>query len=306
MKKTIVFLMAGLFLCGACKKEEKKDSNENEQPETPVVAPCFSVSENTKVVFSPGNLQWSAKNGGTRASVHAVAGGGMAAGTWRFAPNQWDTIGASNKSISSSYSGWIDLFGWATSGYSNKYPYMTTPDNTAYGNGTSDITATNYDWGVYNAIYNPKTNTTDEPGTWRTLSYEEWKYLTYTRVTASGIRYAKAIVNGVKGLIFLPDQWSKSTYTLTNTDDYTSNDISADNWQKMEDAGAVFLPAAGFRKETMVYYVGSVGYYWSATSVESSDEYACYMYFTSSAFNFSGPATDRYWAKSVRLVKDVK
>ena len=45
----------------------------------------FSVSATKKVLFSPGNLQWSATGGGTTATTHAVAGGGTAEGTWRFA-----------------------------------------------------------------------------------------------------------------------------------------------------------------------------------------------------------------------------
>lgn len=53
----------------------------------------FSVSDTQKVYFSPGNLQWSATNGGSTPTSHAVAYNDTAAGTWRFAPNQWDTIG---------------------------------------------------------------------------------------------------------------------------------------------------------------------------------------------------------------------
>lgn len=224
----------------------------------------FSVSATEKVYFSPGNLQWSAKNGGSTATTHAVAGGGTAAGTWRFAPNQWDAIGANNSNISSTYSGWIDLFGFGTSGYNNKHPYMTSGNNSDYGNGSNSISGTNYDWGVYNAIYNPKTNTTDAAGTWRTLTYNEWIYLIGTRTTTSGIRYAKATVNGINGLIIVPDNWRTSIYALnsTNISDaaYSTNVISATNWTTLENAGAVFLPATGYRNETSIQYVTS-GYY---------------------------------------------
>ena len=161
----------------------------------------FSVSATQKVYFSPGNLQWSATNGGNTATTHAVAGNGTAAGTWRFAPNQWDTIGANNSNVSSTYTGWIDLFGWGTSGYNNKYPYMTSTTDIDYGNGNNNILGTNYDWGVYNAIYNPKTQTTDAPGTWRTLTKDQWVYLLNTRPTASSIRYAKATVCGIIRII---------------------------------------------------------------------------------------------------------
>ncbi|MBP5412675.1 MAG: hypothetical protein J6Y47_05420, partial [Bacteroidales bacterium] len=209
----------------------------------------FSVSATDSVLFSPGNLQWSATNGGNTATTHAVADSGTAAGTWRFASNQWNMIGAANSNVSSTYTGWIDLFGWGTSGYNNKYPYMTSTTHSDYGNGNNNIAGTNYDWGVYNAIYNPKTQTTDAPGTWRTLTKDEWVYLLNTRPTASSIRYAKATVCGIVGLIIVPDNCSNTYYPLTNVNTagaaYTSNIIGATDWAKMENVGCVFLPAAG-------------------------------------------------------------
>ena len=266
----------------------------------------FSVSANDSVLFSPGNLQWSATNGGNSATTHTVAGGGTAEGTWRFAPNQWDTIGANNKNISSTYSKWIDLFGWGTSGYNNKYPYMTSTTNSAYGNGNNNISGTNYDWGVYNAIYNPKTQTTDAPGTWRTLTKDEWDYLIFTRTTSSGIRYAKATVNGVKGLILVPDSWSTSTYNLnsTNTQDaaYTTNVITSTQWTSLENAGCVFLPAAGSRNGTSGGNVGSFGCYWSANKF--GIELANTWCFDSEYVTYD--ASYRYLGLSVRLVRSAE
>ncbi|MBP5759685.1 MAG: T9SS type A sorting domain-containing protein [Bacteroidales bacterium] len=264
----------------------------------------FSVSANTQVYFSPSNLQWSATNGGSTATTHTVAGGGTAAGTWRFAPNQWDTIGAANSNISSSYSSWIDLFGWGTSGYNSKYPYTSIMDVSDYVNTDANISGTNYDWGVYNAIYNPKTSTTDAPGTWRTLTNAEWDYLINTRSTTSGIRYAKATVNGVCGLILVPDNWLASTYALDSTNTsyaaYTSNVISEAQWTTLENAGCAFLPAAGHRHGTSVYGVGSIGGYWSATY--STRTLACGPCFDS---GYLGPMDSgfRYYGLSVRLVR---
>ena len=266
----------------------------------------FSVSSSRKVYFSPGNLQWSAKNGGSTATTHAVRGGGTAAGTWRFAPNQWDTIGANNKNISSTYSGWIDLFGWGTSGYNNKYPYMTSTTSSDYGNGDDYISGSNYDWGRYNAIYNPQTNTTDAPDTWHTLTKDEWVYLMNTRSTSSGIRYAKATVMGVEGLIIVPDNWSTSVYALKSTNtanaDYTTNIITYTDWAKMENAGCVFLPAAGDRDGTSARNVGA-GYYWSGTYYDSGKAYNLWVH-----PSYLDPSTysNRYYGYSVRLVRDVQ
>ena len=261
----------------------------------------FSVSETQKVFFSSGNLQWSAEG------THAVADGGTAAGTWRFALNQWDTVGIDNENISSTYSGWIDLFGWGTSGYDNKYPYIKNAPNIDYGNGNIDISGTYYDWGVYNAIYNPHTNTTDAPGTWRTLTKDEWVYLLETRNTASEIRYAKGSVNGVNGLIVVPDNWNTSIYPLSSTNtadaDFTTNNISSADWTKMEARGCVFLPASGFRVNTLVLFVGSIGYYRSTKHY--SDNYANSLYFYSSTLDPSY-FQQRNDGQSVRLVKDVQ
>ncbi|MBO4739146.1 MAG: T9SS type A sorting domain-containing protein [Bacteroidales bacterium] len=268
----------------------------------------FSVSDTTRIIFSPGNLQWSATNGGSTPTTHAVAGGGTAEGTWRFASNQWDTIGANNQYCSDSYSGWIDLFGWGTSGYDNKYPYMTSTMYSDYGEDTADITGTNADWGTYNAIYNPQTQTTDAPGMWRTLTKNEWTYLINTRSTTSGIRYAKAVVNGVNGLIIVPDNWESSIYALDSTNmpkaTYASNTINSIDWINIEDAGAVFLPAAGCRNGTSARVVGTHGYYWSG----SYDNYIFThgVYFNPSDFSPSSTSYPRPLAMAVRLVRSAQ
>jgi hypothetical protein len=184
---------------------------------------------------------------------------------------------------------------------------MTSLEYSDYGNGENDIAGTNYDWGVYNAIYNPKVNTTDAPGTWRTLTKDEWVYLLETRSTASGIRYAKSQVNGVNGLIIVPDDWDASIYTLNNTNTanvvYTSNSINNTDWTKIEAAGCIFLHASGCRGETSVYYVGSDGYYWSATYKDSYYAYSLDFYL----MNVRPSNKDfRYHGESVRLVRDVE
>lgn len=261
----------------------------------------FSVGRNKKVRFSKGNLQWSATGGGSTATTHAVAGGETAAGTWRFAEHQWDIVGTANSNISSSYTGWIDLFGWGTSGYNNKHPSMSSTTSTSYGNGASGIGGTNYDWGVYNAI----SNGGNQPGLWRTLSENEWDTLLFRRSTVSGILFAKATVNGVQGVIIVPDNWSTSTYSLNVTNNraanYSYNTISSAQWATLETAGCVFLPAAGERSGSTMYNVGYNGLYWS-TKTSNSDQ-AAYFSFESNDLRTRG--LYRYYGLSVRLVQDV-
>ena len=196
----------------------------------------FSVSETKQVYFSQGNLQYQATTD-----------------TWRFADNQYDCLGIENDNISPNYNGWIDLFGWGT----GDNPTDTSP----FYMYTSDFT----DWGT-NAISNGG-NTTNS---WRTLKDIEWDFVLNTRVTASGIRFAKAQVNGINGLILLPDNWSSGVYYLNDTNNvnanFNSNVISPYDLINILGAnGAVFLPLAGYREEHSTQSVNDGGYYWSDT-----------------------------------------
>lgn len=260
------------------------------QAPTGAIDGVFSVSASQRVYFSQGNLQYKASNG-----------------TWRFATNQYDYIGEANSNISSSYSGWIDLFGWGTSGWNcgnTCYrPWDTNRNGSFYGPpGNNNLTGSyaNSDWGRYNAI----SNGGNSSGTWRTLTYEEWRCVFKTRNTSSGIRYAKARVNNVNGVILLPDNWSSSYYTLYNTNSsgasFSSNIISSSTWtSSLQSHGAVFLPVAGYRFDTSVYVVGGAGYYWSASYRNS--HLACLVHFDDGSFS-NDDAMGREDGCSIRLV----
>ena len=307
----------------------------------------FSVAPGRRVLFSPGNLQWSATNGGTIATSHAVAGGGTAEGTWRFAEHQWDYIGGAsyvgnvygvggdmtvkcdNAKMSESYKGWIDLFGWGTSGWNNGNYFYQPYNNTAktdppytnlngYGYGPFDGTSCYYslvgpyanaDWGVYNAIYNPKTNQTDPAGTWRTLTNDEWAYLLNTREIIVNCNitkkmYGHAYVSGVRGLILLPDNWDPASCPgFTYGTSAYANNITAPKWSEMEALGCVFMPAAGNRTGKAPYLCGSHAFYWSSTYINNtSSAYGPYFYTRN-----LNPSYDnqRLVGRAVRLVKEV-
>ena len=112
----------------------------------------FKVSVFKSVYFSRGNLQFNAAQG-----THKTADS-TAQGTWRFAENQYDIIGVDNKKISSTYDGWIDLFGWGTSGWGEtQEPWTNLTSDSRYSVGGSPSNCltgdfANADWGVYNAI----------------------------------------------------------------------------------------------------------------------------------------------------------
>ena len=170
----------------------------------------------------------------------------------------------------------------------------------AYGAATANLNDQTglADWGV-NAISNGGNQTR----VWRTLTKDEWSYLLTGRSTTSGKRYAKAQVAGKNGLILLPDNWSTSTYPLNNTNinsaSYSDNVISSSNWDSMEAAGAVFLPASGSRAGTSVSGMGANGYYW--TSSCQNQTYAYLLSFNDT--NLSPNQGDfRYYGQSVRVV----
>ena len=202
--------------------------------------------------------------------------------TWRFAEYQWDYIGDANCNISETYKGWIDLFGWGT----GDYPTKSSSNSTDYSSFT--------DWG------------SNMGNGWRTLTKDEWEYVFDKRTTSSGIRYAKAKVNGVNGVILLPDNWKSSIYRLNNMNNsdasFSSNNISATEWKNtFSSSGAVFLPAAGYRDfhyRIKVSGVGTGGYYWLASPSVNNYAYYGRFYNNSSGTDYC----DRYYGQGVRLV----
>ena len=86
-------------------------------------------------------------------------------------------------------------------------------------------------------------------------------------------------------------------FTIPNTYD-------AQAWLSMENAGAVFLPAAGYRSGTSVYDLGTEGRYWSST--RSSGEGPQFRRFSESISiqGYYYYLNGGYNGGSVRLVQD--
>ena len=226
--------------------KEEKPVKEN-KPQQPKAGAGFSVSSTKRVYFAKGNLQYQASTK-----------------KWRFAEHQWDVLGEANSKISDKNNGWIDLFGWGTGSNPTK-------------NSTNNKDYTSFsDWGK-----NPISNGGGK--SWRTLSKDEWSYVMDERNTPSGIRYAKATVNGIQGLVLLPDNWNSSYYGLDGTNrmgaDFDDNVINKTDWtNKFEAKGAAFLPNAGSRKGSGVSGINKDGYYWSSSNYDSAGAFAAYIY----------------------------
>ena len=97
----------------------------------------FSISASTKCNIAKSNLQYHCLNK-----------------TWRFAENAYDTIGNGNTNISENYNGWIDLFGYGTSGWNSGVTcYQPWSSSTQESDYIQEDLAGDYafaDWGKYN------------------------------------------------------------------------------------------------------------------------------------------------------------
>ena len=131
------------------------------------------------------------------------------------------------------------------------------------------------------------------PSGYYTLSYEEWSYLLSTR---GADKRGTATVNSVKGLLILPDNWTMPDGCSFNPS-ATNNVYDVDQWAAMENAGAVFLPAA----------FGDICRYWSSTPDFEDDQFAFYINFNTqnptAGFIYNDGISNSY---SVRLVCNVE
>ena len=244
---------------------------------------AFTVSaEGKQIYFSQGNLQYT-----------------QSTATWSFAENQYDMIGEANIS-GDALADKIDLFGWSADNETAKWGISTSTEYTVY---SGDFV----DWG----------KNIDGGTTYRTLTNDEWSYLLNTRDNASekqGVARINLNSDGsqfVNGLILLPDNWTDLTDVTFKSgfaDDYseeayaTYQTFDLAQWQKLEAAGAVFLPASGYRYGSYVNNVQDIGKYWSATPDNSDNAYFTIFYSDNANANYY---SDRYYGYAVRLVQDV-
>lgn len=245
---------------------------------------AFSVSRIKQIRFSCGNLQY------TRSTQ-----------TWSFAVNQYDMIGTANMS-NDVLADKIDLFGWSGSTATAEWGISTSQSNSDYSGKFTD-------WG---------TNLGDGK-TWYTLTNDEWYYLRYMRTNADqliGVARIYLDADGseyVNGLVLLPDDWicpagitfksgfanEESIQAYADYQTYTLRD-----WQQLEAAGAVFLPASGIRGGAGVNRVQNYGFYWSATPVDFDTDDAKYMTCRSNRME-TNYRSGRHCGYAVRLVQDL-
>ena len=244
------------------------------------VGGVFSVAADKQVQFSAGNLQYT-----------------QSADVWAFAANQYDMLGTANVN-GSALANTIDLFGWSGSTATAQWGISTSDSN-------SDYLGDFADWG----------QNIDDGNMWRTLTNDEWTYLRETRANAASLMGVARInldaegTTYANGLILLPDSWTcpkditfQSGFSSNNSElsyaDYQTFTLA--EWQKLEAAGAVFLPASGGRYGLTIYAVQCYGYYRSATFYDPG--FPIFMEFDSLGAIWSEDSRSTGYA--VRLVQD--
>ena len=191
-------------------------------------------------------------------------------GTWQFAELQWERFGADQRDDHR------DLLGWGT---------KSNPNNVS--GDDSDYSWS--EWGE-NTITNGTTG-------YRTLTAEEWGYL----LRREG-KSALATVNGVHGIVFLPDSWSLPggcSFTAGDGSGWATNTYTVWQWTSMEANGAVFLPCVGLRDNGSVQYVDEFPNYWSSSEYDAE---------SASILDYSGSikvaVSPKRGGVGVRLVKE--
>lgn len=257
------------------------------------VSSKFTVNSNgTQVFFSQGILQYS-----------------MQRSEWRFASHQYAGIGDGNLTSDDL----IDLFS-----------YGQTDPNSAYVNVDGDVSGGNNDWARAAGVVNGGRDQGDRA--WRSMKWDEWKYLLYKRNT--GIRigtvdnasYMMARVNGHNGVVLFPDafdpnevaasltlpvsRWSADAINTVNYKvdasgqrtesesgtvraDVTPVQLPYSDWAILEAAGCVYMVADGWINGGKYKDDGN-GYYWMGSQYGDNNQKKAYDMF----FNNKGIPTD--------------
>ena len=192
----------------------------------------FSVNSTAKVNFSRGNLHYN-----------------FGEDAWYAALKQYDIAGYSNLRFGDpAYKGSIDIFSWSCT---------TSPYGLLLSNKDADYNGDFVEWG-------DKFADTNEG--WRTLTSAEWNYILYSRGNKAWT-FLNLGPDSINGLALFPDNWNDldgisikyKFYDFDNDADYQGNNVSLEDWTKLEAAGVVFLPLVGSRAGFVGNNIGGDG-----------------------------------------------
>lgn len=232
----------------------------------------FTVNgQGKRVVFSRANLSYT-----------------IASKEWSFLETQYTLLEVDGQYIGLDCSQVeaTALFKWGQSGYNHgavSYkPYETDTGQfnfQAYGNANNNLydNTGKADWG-YNIIANGGRANKQ----WRVLRDEEWTYILSARQGyADKCGYAE--IEGIQGMVLLPDDWVdpyENCFTSGCTAESSVNYYDASQWNAMEEAGAVFLPMAGYRFDNYIKGANKWGRVWSSTQCNQYNAYGVYYRIT--------------------------
>lgn len=240
----------------------------------------FSVSATKKVLFARGNLYYTGSKWALEANQYDYR-------TW---PEKNACI-AGKLTDNGTPADNVGLFFW-TSELAKSF----TKTYSVTGAGGGDT-------------FFPNTEASVIGSQWYVLTRDEWMYLSNSRTDAANkLGYAK--VCGVKGIIILPDTFidpmkngGDAPFVPKSSIGYDVNLYDVDNWKPMQAAGAVFLPATGYRLEDEMYQANSQAHYWSATVRDENDAFCVHI-----GGNDISPENmvDRSCGLTIRLVMTVE
>ena len=131
-------------------------------------------------------------------------------------------------------------------------------------------------------------------------------------------KYFRATVNGVQGIVLIPDDVYLSSSSIPaqanrgTASTYGGKTYTTDTWTTIENKGCVFLPAAGWQivEEGDASWVSrydssnNTGIYWSSTTIDGvvSKHLAFWVDLVSPNYSLA----HRHYGLSVRLVRPVE
>ncbi len=193
----------------------------------------FDVGGGKLIYFSKGNLQFRPLDG-----------------KWRFAPTQYHKCFEPDTEVGDKYElwygedKWTDLFGWGSWTLTGN-PYSTSEElSDYYYNCENDVPYGYHSLGRE----------------WTLLTKDEWEYLLFWRPDAMD-KVGVALAADIEGIVLLPDEWTLPEGLMFDVFDV--NEYTAEEWQEMESAGAVFFPVTHYRfgQEICMDYFYAVDYW---------------------------------------------
>jgi hypothetical protein len=109
-------------------------------------------------------------------------------------------------------------------------------------------------------------------------------------------------ISSKDGVILIPDNFQTPNgidFTSGINKAFATNQYNSTQWRKMEVAGAVFLPLAGYRSGSSISNP-SYGYYWTSTMDGTTKAKTFQFYAYSAGF----VSSSLYIGQCIRLVRD--